>query len=331
MAGTLSMDGAKLKAMLPGVPLVESPFFDDIAPTCGFDPETARVAKELNEKGFAVIRFPDLEIEQRADRIKKNLAPRVDFESWRKTGWANNSGLRVQDAWKYDEDVRAIASNAKMKQILSDVFGRKAWPFQSLNFPVGTQQHFHSDSVHFSSIPERFMCGVWVALEDVSEGAGPLEYYPGSHKWPIIYNDQIGQRLTGTKKQVSQSLYEDVWRALVEKAGIAPEHFRPRKGDALIWAANLLHGGSRQRDPSLTRWSQVTHYFFEGCCYISPMLSDVPIGKLAVRELVDISTGTPVPNIYVDMKLSDLGDFSNVPPVIMHAIFGLRKLLRRAH
>jgi ectoine hydroxylase-related dioxygenase (phytanoyl-CoA dioxygenase family) len=30
------------------------------------------------------------------------------------------------------------------------------------------------------------MCGVWVALEDMSEGAGPLEYYPGSHKWPIL-------------------------------------------------------------------------------------------------------------------------------------------------
>ncbi|MGH9807900.1 MAG: phytanoyl-CoA dioxygenase family protein, partial [Terriglobia bacterium] len=184
---------------------------------------------------------------------------------------------------------------------------RKAWPFQTLNFPVGTQQHYHSDSVHFSSIPERFMCGVWVALEDVSEGAGPLEYYPGSHKWPIVYNDQIGVRASGSRRHPSQDAYHQLWEALVEKTGIAPQYFSPRKGDALIWAANLLHGGSRQRDPNATRWSQVTHYFFENCCYITPMASDVFVGKLQLRRHVNIATRKQVTNVYVDAPLSSLG------------------------
>ena len=104
------------------------------------------------------------------------------------------------------------------------------------------------------------MCGVWVALEDVSEDAGPLEYYPGSHKWPIVYNRQIGVRMFG-KATPPHASYETVWSALIRKFNIAPQHFCPRKGDAIIWLANLLHGGSRQRDPNLTRWSQVTHYF----------------------------------------------------------------------
>jgi hypothetical protein len=178
-----------------------------------------------------------------------------------------------------------------------------------LNFPVGTQQAFHSDSVHFSSIPERFMCGIWVALEDIGEGAGPLEYYPGSHKWPIVYNEQLGIRMSDSSMDVSQAVYHDVWTALVEKRGIAPHYFRARAGDALIWAANLLHGGSRQRDPNLTRWSQVTHYFFENCCYIAPMLSDVPIGKLEMRRLVDIATGQQVPNVYVDKVMRPTTNF----------------------
>lgn len=149
------------------------------------------------------------------------------------------------------------------------------------------------------------MCGVWLALEDVSEDAGPLEYYSGTHKWPILYNDRIGVRISG-KQTAPYPSYQAVWFALIKKFKIAPQYFCPRKGDAIIWLANLLHGGSRQRDPNLTRWSQVTHYFFDNCCYISPAYSDVPAGKLALSQMVDIGTCTRVPNVYVDMELSDL-------------------------
>ena len=33
-------------------------------------------------------------------------------------------------------------------------------------------------------MPEGFMCGVWVALEDMDMDNGPLVYYPGSHQLP---------------------------------------------------------------------------------------------------------------------------------------------------
>ena len=299
------MDGAKLRELLPGVPIIESPFFDEVIASSNFDAETVRVARELNEKGFATLRFPDEDFEVRAARIVHNLASRFDLASWRRGNW-RDGGLRAQDAWSFDDDVRALAANQKIIKILGDVFGRKAWPFQTLNFPVGSQQHFHSDSLHFSSIPERFMCGVWVALEDVSEDAGPLEYYPGSHKWPIIHNDQIGVRVSGPKGRAMPERYSQVWAALIEKHGIAPHYFSPRRGDTLIWAANLLHGGSRQRDPNVTRWSQVTHYFFENCCYFTPVYSDTFIGKLRLRDLVDIATGAKVPNIYIDTNLTKL-------------------------
>jgi Phytanoyl-CoA dioxygenase (PhyH) len=304
------MDAAKLRAILPGVPLVESPFFDEIVDASGFDAETARIARDLNKNGFAVLRFPDAEFDARAERIKQKLASHFDFAAWRAERWKHD-GMRVQDAWRFDPDVHALAVNPRLIKILSEIFGRKAWPFQTLNFPVGSQQPYHSDSVHFSSIPERFMCGVWVALEDVGEGAGPLEYYPGTHKWPIVYNDQIGVRVTKSNEPRSQEIYHDVWKALVEKNGVKPQLFFPRKGDALIWAANLLHGGSSQRDPQATRWSQVTHYFFENCCYVTPMRSDMLIGKLYVRDMTDIATGAKVPNIYIDATLAEL---EPIPP-----------------
>ena len=55
---------------------------------------------------------------------------------------------------------------------------------------------------------------------------------------------------------------------------LKPEYATIRRGQTLLWASNLLHGGSPQRDKSRTRYSQVTHFFFEGCRYWTPLHSD---------------------------------------------------------
>jgi hypothetical protein len=47
--------------------------------------------------------------------------------------------MRIGDAWRFDVDVRAIAANAQVIELLSAIYGLKAWPAQTLNFPVGSQ------------------------------------------------------------------------------------------------------------------------------------------------------------------------------------------------
>jgi hypothetical protein len=83
-----------------------------------------------------------------------------------------------------------------------------------------------------------------------------------------------------------------------------PQQFLARKGQALIWAANLMHGGSPQLNKALTRWSQVTHYFFENCAYYTPMMSDPFFGKIDFRKLVNINTGLPMPHHYAGETIS---------------------------
>jgi hypothetical protein len=277
---------------LRGVPIVESPFFDRLSASFADDPETLRVARDLHRDGFAIIDFPDPDFDARAAALRRDLDKYFDWPSWRASG----GGMRVHDAWKFDANARALAVNERVRSILSRVYGRRAWPFQTLNFPVGTEQHYHSDSVHFSSCPERFMCGVWVALEDVHADAGPLVYYPGSHKWPIYSNEHLGICGAHEPGVPGQATFEPMWEQLVAHTGIAAQRFLPRKGQALIWAANLLHGGDVHRDRSRTRHSQVTHYYFDDCTYYTPMHSDPFYGSIAYRRLVDITTGNEVPN-----------------------------------
>lgn len=276
---------------LPGVPLCEQPFAATYFPPDTTDPVVREVARDLHEKGYAVLSFPDQEFAAVAARVMCSLQDSFDLTDWRNGG----GSLRVQDAWKTNTDVRRLAANERILEILGAVYGRPAFPFQTLNFPVGTEQHVHTDAVHFSSMPERWMCGVWVALEDIHADAGPLVYYPGSHRWPVYVNEHVGHVHRGA---TDQSVFEPMWRRLIEVHGTHPERLVVPAGTALIWAANLLHGGDAHCNRSRTRWSQVTHYYFEDCAYYTPMNSDPALGSIRFREPIDIRTGQSVRNTY---------------------------------
>lgn len=291
---------SRFRDVLPGVPLVESPLFHALIDDIDLTPAERRIAIDLNERGYAVLDFPDEELDVRIARIKANLSPYFDADSASPKANANSRSIRrLQDAWRFDPDVRALACNRYVLDLLQKLYGRRAFPFQTLNFPVGTQQHLHSDSIHFSSMPERFMCGVWLAMEDIHPDAGPLTYLPGSHKWPILSNLMIGRRGFGARSEHAQMPFEAAWEALVETSGVEPEIYLAKKGQALIWAANLLHGGSPQRDPARTRWSQVTHYYFDDCVYYTPAFSDEHLGDLDLRSIIDIQSETIRHNAYL--------------------------------
>ena len=285
--------------LFPGMPLIESPLFPSVKTSQGLTAEEDRLGTSLYECGFAIFDFPDADLDARIDRIKRNLSPRYGIDFGNPEGDKTTGERRIQDAWMFDEDIRAIAANEAVLDLLSKLYGRRAFPFQTLNFPVGTQQEAHSDSVHFSSLPERFMCGVWLAMEDIGSDAGPLFYYPGSHRWPIVTNGLIGRRGDGSELCSAQDPYGPAWRALCDAHGAQKEVFLPRKGQALIWCANLLHGGSRQTNPSITRWSQVTHYYFEDCIYYTPAFSDEAVGKLNIRNPIAIDDGLNRPSRYL--------------------------------
>jgi hypothetical protein len=282
--------------LLPGVPLVHSPFFDEVVATSNWDAETRRVAEALNRDGFAVIDFDEPELDALAADIDARLFADLPWDDWRA---GRLDGLeRVSDAWPHNESVRRIAGNAKVIGLLSRVYGREAFPFQTLNFAIGSQQDVHIDLVHFASTPENFMCGVWLALEDVAEGAGPLRYYPGSHRWPVFYNEHVGRAAPPADQLgLDADLLARVWRKQAEAAGVEPVEFYPKKGQALIWAAGLHHGGAPHVNRAASRKSQVTHYFFRDCAYWTPIGSDPFAGRIAFRHaLPDVRTGEVVPN-----------------------------------
>ena len=220
---------------------------------------------------------------------------------------------RFQDAWRLCPSVTALAGDRGITKVLEDLYGRTPHPFQTLTFSIATQQKSHSDHIHFSSRPLGFMCGVWVALQDVTEENGPLFYYPGSHNLPYLGYADLGIEVDSVETEpVSYGVYEDRIDQFVRSHGFKRETFTASKGDVLIWAANLVHGGSAVTGSSDVRWSQVTHYYFDDCLHYTPRLSDEIIGEFFVRQPVDVCTGRPIRSLdrqqEQDVSTGEVGD-----------------------
>lgn len=274
-------------------PWFESPFFERELAQAALPPEMhARVASFARD-GFLVL---DTEIEDfgsLAPEIETALAAEYEL-----------GGNRVQDAWSYVPAVRRLATAPAITATLEALYRRRPVPFQTLNFRRGTQQETHSDLLHFNSLPPRYMAGVWIALEDVGPSSGPLHYYPGSHRLPVYELHDLELPASSLANRDEQyASYGNFVRELLAASGLEKQTLSLRAGQALIWAANLLHGGEPIADPESTRRSQVTHYYFEGCRYYTPLYSDPPLGRYSWRELTDIATGQVVPHVYAGREV----------------------------
>jgi hypothetical protein len=151
------------------------------------------------------------------------------------------------------------------------LLGREPAPFQTITCHKGSQQGVHSDSIHMTTYPLGYLAAAWVAFEDIHPDSGPLVYYPGSHRWPYIFSNDVGIGETDYREHGYHPYgerYEPRIRKVIEERRAEPHYFHARKGDTLIWHANLLHGGSKRHDLKYSRRALVSHYFARGAvCY----------------------------------------------------------------
>lgn len=270
------------------VPWVFSPFFEGSPSVARWDRVLRARAEQYREQGYVVLEEPVVG-DDTIERAVAELAGRYDDIQ---TGYSEPS--RKHDAWRFSTAVAEIARAPIVLETLEMLYGRAPFPFQTLNFERGTQQRAHSDTIHFHCIPERFMAGVWVALEDIHPEAGPLQVYPGSHRLPTF--DPLDLGIEANWEHHHE--YEDAVEAILRAEALEARTLTLRRGQAVVWAANLLHGGAPVVDPGRTRLSQASHYYFEDCVYYQPAVSDPSVGRLALKNVEEVGTGRRVPNLY---------------------------------
>ena len=117
------------------------------------DPLSSAQVEQFRSRGFVVLDLGlnEGQLQSIIDKVEP-LYPEDRLQN-------PTAPARVQDAWKHVEEVRELAISPTVLGALEQLFGRAALPFQTLNFPIGTRQRTHSDTVHFDSRPSGFMAG----------------------------------------------------------------------------------------------------------------------------------------------------------------------------
>ncbi len=217
--------------------------------------KTQKSLLNWSEDGYVILEnfFTEKEVEAFNQEVESLLdSGEVKFRYRNKIMFAMHKSSLLKQA----------GSNDKILKILEVLMGKKVDLFQSINFLTGSQQRTHSDSIHMTTFPYGNLIAIWVALEDIQPDSGALHYYPRSHKLPYVMNreyDNIGSRHKLGDKTYSD--YENKIEEVIQKNQFKKETFLPKKGDVLIWHANLLHGGNKLSNKGSTRKSMVFHYY----------------------------------------------------------------------
>ncbi len=170
-------------------------------------------------------------------------------------------GAKVLDSAMILPEGEELSFSLPLSMFLQHLFDGPALAFQSLHFEVASTQPVHQDTAYVVVDKHPLhMVASWIALEDVQIGAGELVYFPGSHHLPeFTYDNSASKHFDfardGGEANVAHLQY------LTDKIGHEePHHFMAKKGDVLIWHADLPYGDNLVTKPGVTRRSLVTHY-----------------------------------------------------------------------
>lgn len=288
-------------------PWIETPFFYKLLENNNYKDEEKKLLTQFHEEGYLIIDLKlqnnDLQnvindiykyTEKGQNKYDKEIPNANDYKKSKNNDitiqsdvYTFNDSPRLFEGWRNGNYIKNLCLNKNILDTLSLLYGEKPFPFSTINFIKGSNQPLHSDTIHFHTIPYYWMSGVWVALEDVDKNNGALRIIPRSHKWEMFHYEDLNIPHPDTiedGEKVAYREYEEFLRQLIKVKNGKEKIVELKAGEAIIWASNLLHGGTEIIDENRTRLSQAIHYFYNGCKhYYHPMFSRPLEGVYATK------------------------------------------------
>jgi len=165
---------------------------------------------------------------------------------------------KVSDLHYYFARAGEIVFPPAVRRFLELIYERPPVVFQTMSMRKGSEESLHTDTGPLTLTEPMSLTAAWIALEDVRPGAGALQFVPGSHRLPEVLNNGVSKAHHNDFSAYYQVLQTTL--KMCAERNLPTEHFLARKGDVLIWSADLMHGGAKIENAALTRKSLVCHY-----------------------------------------------------------------------
>ncbi len=169
-----------------------------------------------------------------------------------------NDVTKVSDLHSFFAHAGELIFPPEVLRFMSQIYERPPVVFQTMTMRKGSEENLHIDTGPLTLTEPMAMAASWVALEDVQPHSGEFQYVPGSHRLPELLHYGTDKGHGGDYGEYGQILQTTM--RMCEERGLKTETFTAKKGDVLIWHADLMHGGAPIEDPSRTRKSLVAHF-----------------------------------------------------------------------
>jgi phytanoyl-CoA hydroxylase len=204
---------------------------------------------------------------------KRMLLKDVDDE-------AIKCAYKINDLFLDLESCRELNLNEKLSRILSTLLDDTPLIINSLSFKKGSQQPFHFDTYYMPPPVLNMMAVTSICLEDQQIDAGPISYYPGSHKIPpYVFSHGGINAINSEMPQATAYINEKL-----SELNLKPQTFIGKTGDVFIWHAQLYHGGTPITNHEATRKTLVTHYWRKSDVGIARVVNIKNSGSYLLRK-----------------------------------------------
>src|ERR1039457_2092408 len=166
--------------------------------------QTSEIEADLSQSqferdGYLVLEghFAPHQIDRAASAMRRLLDERPgevvaeSLRTGRRTFWAQADGrecrhFKFNDLHLMSGEVRELALDPGLASALEGALGEPAVLFGSQDYQRGSSLRMHIDSLYTTPRTPHSLAAAWIALEDVHPDSGPLFFYPGSHRIPLI-------------------------------------------------------------------------------------------------------------------------------------------------
>jgi phytanoyl-CoA hydroxylase len=237
-------------------------------------------------------------------------------------GYVTQSFLDIHDYEKYSRFSKAakeIFCSKKIQEALKQITGYESFNLmQTMLFDANTETQAHQDWWYLDSVPNGYLTGIWIALEDINEKAGRFYVIPKTNKNPDFHSDKpnisLSEWLERIKEYVS-SHQQDI---------MAPEL---KKGDVLCFNSKTIHGSLSTISSRFSRKSLTAHYIPQGYQFGNLFTTKNYI-KYKTYKGVQFYRNKPDFSLMNDWKLKGKSFFYNSPILLKILRQVYSKLLR---